>query len=185
MIRFLTIARVLYDKGFSELIECAKFFKEKGKDVEFQWLGGIDEDYSQFVSREEVLSCHNKGLINYLGFQSNVNDYIKKCDCVILPSYHEGMSRVLMESLALSKPIITSNISGCKETVMEGINGFLCEPKDSSSLIKAVESFLSLDEQKRSEMGIHSRKYAEERFDINKVIQEYDKIVRFVETSNS
>lgn len=184
MIKFLTIARVLYDKGFCELIECARFFKGNGYPVEFQWLGGIDCGYSQYVSEEEIYLCHEKGIINYLGFKQNVQQYIKDCDCIVLPSYHEGMSRVLMESLAMGKPIITSNISGCKETVKEGENGFLCEPRDGASLIRAVGKFLNLDDKQRAEMGIKSRKYAEDRFDVRKVIVKYEDLINSLVTTN-
>lgn len=180
MIKFLTIARVLYDKGFKELTDCAAYFKEKGADVEFQWLGGIDTDYSQFVSEEEVRDFHNKGTINYLGFKSDVRSYIENADCIILPSYHEGMSRVLMESLAMHKPIITTNIPGCKEMVKDRGNGFLCIPKDSQSLIEAVEEFLLLSPDQRKLMGIKSREYAETRFDVKKVIEIYDEVVKSI-----
>ncbi len=177
MIKFLTIARVLYDKGFSELIECASYFHDSDQNIEFQWLGDIDEGYSQFVSRSEVEKYHNDGIINYLGFQPDVRKYIREADCIILPSYHEGMSRVLMESLAMYKPIITSNIPGCKETVMNGINGFLCEPQDAKSLICAVNNFLSLSEDEKILMGEKSREYAESRFDVRNVIKVYDQIL--------
>lgn len=184
MIRFLTIGRVLYDKGFQELIDCASFFKERKESVEFQWLGPIDTDYSQYVKKEEVLTFHNKGIINYLGFHSNVIEYINKADCIILPSYHEGMSRVLMEALALSKPIITSNIPGCKETVIEGENGFLCEPRNSQSLIDAVEMFLNLTPEQRELMGKRSREYAERRFDVKNIINVYDALIKDILTYN-
>lgn len=180
MIRFLTIARVIYDKGFKELTDCAVYFKEKGADVEFQWLGGIDTDYSKFVSEAVIRDFHNKGIINYLGFKSDVKSFIENADCIILPSYHEGMSRVLMESLAMHKPIITTNIPGCKEMVRDGDNGFLCTPKDSQSLIKAVEEFLLLSQEQRNVMGVKSREYAEVRFDIKKVIAIYDEVVTSV-----
>lgn len=87
------------------------------------------------------------------------------------------MSRVLMESLAMRKPIITTDIPGCKETVIEGSNGFLCLPKDSASLIKAVCKFLSLSESERKNMGVRSREYAKERFDIRNVMRIYDDVI--------
>lgn len=183
MTRFMTIGRVLYDKGFKELIECASFYKKRGFDVEFQWLGGIDPDYPQFVSQDVVMKYHNLGVINYVGFKSDVKGYLASADCIIHPSYHEGMSRVLMESLAMHKPIITTNIPGCKETVIEGVNGFLCEPRDSLSLIKAVEKFLSLSSDQRFQMGIESRQYAESRFDIKNVIKVYDEVLNSISCS--
>lgn len=180
MIKFLTIARVLYDKGFKELTECASYFKGACTDIEFSWLGDIDEQYPQFVHKNEVMMLHDQGIINYLGFHKDVRKYIHDADCIILPSYHEGMSRVLMEALALSKPIITSNISGCKETVKEGINGFLCEPRNTESLIYAVKRFLVLSDIERKEMGKQSFIYAKERFDVRDVIRVYDSILNSI-----
>lgn len=177
MIKFITVGRVLYDKGYCELAECASFYKDKGIEAEFQWLGAIDPEYPQFVTLEEVQRLHNKGIINYLGFHPDVQKHIQFADCVILPSYHEGMSRVLMEALALGKPIITTNIPGCKETVIYGENGFLCEPRNSSSLINAVGKFLKLSNEQREIMGKRSRSYAEERFDVKHVIDVYEKII--------
>lgn len=177
MIRFLTIARVLYDKGFQELTQCAEFIKQNNSSVIFQWLGEIDKEYSNYVTAEQIKSFHDKNIIQYLGFQNDVRTFIRDADCIILPSYHEGMSRVLMESLAMSKPIITTNIPGCKETVIDEINGFLCEPKNSQSLIDAVSRFINLSPMQRNTMGIESRKYAEQRFDIQNVIKVYDDII--------
>lgn len=180
MITFLTIARVLYDKGFKELTECARYLKNSHKDVEFQWLGGIDYGYSQHVKEEDINLLQEQGIIRYFGFHSDVKSYIQNADCIVLPSYHEGMSRVLMEALAMRKPIITTNISGCKEMVINGENGFLCEPRDSTSLINAVNKFLNLDQDQRLYMGNISRKYAEKRFNIKNVIEVYDNIIKAI-----
>ena len=178
MIKFLTIARVLYDKGFNELIECAKFYSSPRYNAEFSWLGAVDTEYSQAVPEKEIMKWHNSGIIKYLGFHHDVRNYIKESDCIILPSYHEGMSRVLMESLAMHKPIITSNIPGCRETVIEGINGFLCQPHDAKSLIECVDKFFKLTTEEKRNMSIESRKLAETRFDINNVITVYNNILR-------
>lgn len=174
---FLSIGRVLYDKGYKELIEVSKIIKASHKDVEFQWLGAIDEGYPEHVPEYQVMDDQNKGLINYLGFKNNVIDYLKKADCIVLPSYHEGMSRTLMEALALGKPIITTNISGCKETVDEGMNGFLCNPRDVESLEAAIEKYLHLSDEKIKEMSKYSRIKAENQFDIKNVIKIYEDIL--------
>lgn len=174
---FLTIGRVLYDKGFNELIECSSYFKSRNQDVEFQWLGPIDTGYSQFISEDAVNLYHERNIIKYLGSHLDVRCYIKDADCIVLPSYHEGMSRVLMEGIAMGKPIITSNIPGCREAVINGKNGFLCEPKNSQSLIDAVNKFLSLTINERKMFGESSRELAESRFDIKHVISLYDNVV--------
>lgn len=174
---FLTIGRVLYDKGYRELIDASYSINKKYQNIEFQWLGAIDEDYPEFVSENQIMEDQKKGLINYLGFKFNVIDYIKNADCIVLPSYHEGMSRTLMEALALGKPIITTNIPGCKETVDEGKNGFLCNPKDAISLEAAIEKFLHLSPENIKNMSIYSRQKAVQQFDVKHVIKVYDDIV--------
>lgn len=174
---FLTIARVLYDKGYRELVEASKIIQNKYDDVEFHWVGGIDEGYPEFVPASQIISDQDAGYIKYHGYSRKVKDHINKADCIILPSYHEGMSRTLMESLAMGKPIITSDIAGCRETVDEGKNGFLCRPRDVASLVEALEKFLALAPEKIKEMSSYSRAKAESQFDINDVIKVYDNIL--------
>ncbi len=177
MVRFLTIGRVLFDKGYQELIDASKSIKLAYPDVKFEWLGEIDDSYPEYVPLERVLADEKDGIINYHGFSNDVISYIKKADCIILPSYHEGMSRTLMESLAMSKPIITTNISGCRETVDDGENGFLCEARSSDSLTAAIKKFLNLSVEEREKMCRKSREKAEKQFDVNNVIKIYDKII--------
>ena len=172
------ISRVLYDKGYSEFVSAAKEIRKSYKNVKFLLLGDIDPAYPNAVPKEQVLRDHEAGIIEYLGYVKDVRSVISNSDCIVLPSYYnEGLSRVLMEGLAMSKPIITTNQSGCKETVDDGINGFLCEPKDIESLVTCITKFLSLSESQRIEMGINSRLKAEKEFDIKKVIEIYDRIV--------
>lgn len=173
MIRFLMIARVLYDKGYSEYVEAARIIKSKHSEAEFLLLGSIDDAYPNHVPKNIVDHDVEKGTINYLGYISEVGSIIRTVDCIVLPSYHEGMSRVLMEGLAMSKPIITTDIPGCKETVDDGINGFLCKPRDVDSLVEALEKFLSLSNKERLLLGRAGRNKAEKQFDINKVIEIY------------
>lgn len=176
-LKFLTVARVLYDKGFCELVQAASILNRSYGNIEFQWLGAIDTGYAKFVAKDEVDRLHERGIINYLGFQKDVREYMRAADCIVLPSYHEGMSRVLMESLALRKPIITTNIPGCRELVDDGINGYLCEPRDVGSLACALEKFMKLSEEERIRMGEMSREKAEAQFDVKSVIAIYESII--------
>lgn len=175
-IKFLMIARVLYDKGYTEYVNAAKIIHEKYPKVEFQLLGKIDEIYPFHVPEKVVREDENRGAIKYLGVSSNVQPIIEIADCIVLPSYHEGLSRVLIEALAMGKPIITSNIPGCKETVEDGKNGFLVAPKSSKELAEAFFKFISLSEEIRLKMGEYSRYKAENEFDIKNVINIYRKI---------
>ncbi|MGI6219823.1 MAG: glycosyltransferase [Bacteroidaceae bacterium] len=174
---FLMIARVLYDKGYQEYVDAARIIHQEYTDVEFQLLGRIDEEYPNHVPEQIVLKDQSDGILHYLGFVSNVRPLIKAASCIVHPTfYNEGMSRVLMEAMAMEKPIITTNIPGCRETVEEGRNGYLVPPRDALALADALRRFLSLSEEERMEMGRYGRKKAEREFDVRNVIAIYRKI---------
>lgn len=178
MVTFLMIARVLYDKGFQQYVDAAKIINRNNNNTRFWLLGDIDEQYPNHVPLEVVEEYDRSGIIDYLGYKENVIEIMKDADCIVHPSYYnEGMSRVLMEALALRKPVITTNISGCKEFVVDGENGFICEPRKTDSLCSAISAFLktSLDERKR--MGERGRRIVEQRYDINRVIAVYHEIL--------
>lgn len=171
------IARVLYDKGYHEYVEAAKIVRKKFPNIEFCLLGRIDKEYPNHVPEEIVESDTKAGHICYLGFVNDVRSVIISADCIVHPTfYYEGMSRVLMEAMALYKPIITTNIPGCKETVEDGVNGFLVNPRDIDSLVNAIYSFLSLSDEEQRLMGVNGRKKVEKEFDIKNVIAVYRKI---------
>lgn len=177
MITFLMIARVLYDKGYQQFVDAAKVLTKEFNNVNFSLLGDVDEEYPNNVPRNIIEQDVSNGFISYLGYIPDVYNVIKNADCIVLPTfYNEGLSRVLMEGLAMSKPIITTNIPGCKETVVNGVNGFLCEPKDTLSLINACRKFLYLSENDRHAMGRAGREIAESKFDVRDVIKVYSSI---------
>ena len=173
---FLMISRPLYDKGYVEYVEAARQIKRTYKNVEFQLLGPIDTVYPRHIPEKQVWEDHESRTINYLGFVKNVIPIIKECDCIVLPSYNEGLSRSLMEAIAMGKPVITTNIPGCKETVEEGMNGYLVTPKSVESLVTAFNKFMNLTPRQRHMMGEYSREKAEREFDIKKVIEVYKSI---------
>lgn len=174
---FLMIARLLYDKGYAEYVKAAKIIREKHPDVEFLLLGRIDTEYPNHVPAEVVEQDVQDGYIRYLGFVNDVRSVVLSADCIVHPTfYYEGMSRVLMEAMALSKPIITTTIPGCVETVEEGVNGYLVKPHDVDSLIEAISSFLSLSDEEQKMMGENGRKKVEKEFDVKNVIAVYRQI---------
>lgn len=174
MKRLLMIARILYDKGYTEYVNAAKKISEEYQDVEFLLLGRIDEEFPNHVPEKVVRQDYEAGYIKYLGYVSDVRSIVQSADCIVHPTfYNEGMSRVLMEAMALEKPIITTNIPGCKETVEEGKNGFLIKPHDTDSLINALRLFLSLSDEKQQAMGKYGRKKVEKEFDVKNVIAVY------------
>jgi galacturonosyltransferase len=154
------------EKGIEELLEAAR--QLSGEKTEFQLLGYPDEDY-----QDRLDACERDGCIRQLGFDPDVHEYIKKASALVLPTYHEGMSNVLMEASATGRPVIATNISGCREIFEEGVTGFGCEPGNSASLIQALNRFLKLSGEERALMGQAARKKMEREFDREKVADAY------------
>ncbi|MEA2099573.1 MAG: glycosyltransferase family 4 protein [Campylobacterota bacterium] len=174
---FLMIARVLKDKGIYEYIEAIKIVKLKYSNIEF-WLMGQASNNPTAVREDEINSWVNLKYINYFGSVANVVDYINKSDCVVLPSYREGLSMSLMESASMSKPIITSNITGCKEVVDDRVNGYLCEVKNAIDLASKIEMMINLSQDERLAMGRAGREKIIREFDERIVIEKYLKTIK-------
>ena len=173
---FLMVGRVLYDKGYREYVQAAKIVKQQYPDVRCQLLGMLDETYPAHVDEEELKRDVEEGAIEYLASTNDVMQYLGRSGVVVvLPSYFEGLSRSLMEACAVGRPIIATDIPGCRETVDEGKNGFLVKVKDSSSLAEGMLRYLSLSDAEKQAFSRHSRKKAEETFDVRQVIKEYEK----------
>lgn len=173
---FLMVGRVLYDKGYREYVQAAKIVKQQYPDVRCQLLGMLDETYPAHVDEEELKRDVEEGIIEYLASTNDVMQYLGRSGVVVvLPSYFEGLSRSLMEACAVGRPIIATDIPGCRETVDEGKNGFLVKVKDSSSLAEGMLRYLSLSDAEKQAFSRHSRKKAEETFDVRQVIKEYEK----------
>lgn len=173
---FLMVGRVLYDKGYREYVQAAKIVKQQYPDVRCQLLGMLDETYPAHVDEEELKRDVEEGTIEYLASTNDVMQYLGRSGVVVvLPSYFEGLSRSLMEACAVGRPIIATDIPGCRETVDEGKNGFLVKVKDSSSLAEGMLRYLSLRDAEKQAFSRHSRKKAEETFDVRQVIKEYEK----------
>ena len=168
IIKFLFIARLLKDKGTDEFFEMAKTIKNRYPQTEFQILGGIEGDYQQQL--DELVS---NGIVKHLGTTSDVRPYLAKVHCTIMPSYHEGMSNVNLESAANGRPVITTNVPGCRETVDDGQTGYLVEAKSTISLIDAVERFIALPYEQKVLMGKEGRKKVEREFNRQIIVDAY------------
>jgi len=171
--RFLLVARMLWDKGIEEYVEAAKNIKQRYSNVEFLLLGAIGVDNPTAIPKEIIENWEEEGIVQYLGTTDNVKNEIAKADCIVLPSYREGTSRVLLESASMAKPIVTTDVPGCREVVDDGVNGFLCKMKDAQSLAKQMERMLILREEERVKMGYAGRKKVTAEFDEQIVIEEY------------
>ncbi|MEM7478832.1 MAG: glycosyltransferase family 4 protein [Planctomycetota bacterium] len=172
---FLLIARLLGDKGLREYAAAAKLVKKEFPDARFQLLGPADPS-PDGISLQEVNSLHQEGVLEYLGEASDVRPYLEQCHVYVLPSYHEGMPRTVLEAMAIGRPILTTSIPGCKETVEQGKNGWLVQPRNVEELAAKLIWFLS-NPEKWQDYGSHSRKIAEEKFDVVKVNQDMIRII--------
>ncbi|GLK69724.1 glycosyltransferase family 4 protein [Hansschlegelia plantiphila] len=171
--RFLLIARLLRDKGVGEYVEAAAAVRRDFPNARFQILGFLDVDNRTAVTRAEMSAWVAAGLVDYLGATDDVRPFIAEADCVVLPSYREGTPRTLLEGAAAARPLIATNVPGCREPVRDGHNGFLCAVRDGSSLANAMRRFLEASYDARVEMGRRSRAIAEDRYDERFVIDAY------------
>jgi len=171
--RFLLIARMLKDKGVVEFVNAAQLLKESGVKAEFCLLGFLDVQNPAAISSEQMKEWTDQGFVKYLGVSDDVREYIASADCIVLPSYREGTPRTLLEAAAMGKPIITTNVVGCKEVVEHGVNGFLCEVKNAQDLALKMKEMLLLSQNQRRLMGENGRLKMEKEFDENIVIQKY------------
>lgn len=164
-IRFIFVGRIMAEKGVNELFSAIKKLKQEYDNLEFDFIGWYEDDYE-----DTVKDLQERGLINFYGFQPNVKPFVEKAHCVVLPSWHEGMSNTLLEGAAMCRPLITSNIHGCLEAVEDGKTGFLAEVKNEISLYETMKKFVELPYEQRKQMGIQGRQRMKEIFDKNKVV---------------
>ena len=177
---FITIGRIMKDKGIGELLDAAKILKQKHPDIRFKLVGGFDENYKGKVTKAE-----QEGIIEYLGVSNNIHDLIKTSHATIHPSYHEGMSNVLLESAACGRPVIASDVHGCRETFDDGVSGIAFKPKSVDALVEAVEKFINLPYEEKKKMGLAGRKKVEKEFDRQIVVDAYlDGIKRIGDKQN-
>lgn len=165
VIRFLFIGRIMKEKGIDELLYAAEKIKKEFSNIEFDIVGPMEDDYKFIIEKYS-----NQHIINYYGFQDDVKPFIERCHCFILPSYHEGMANTLLEAAAMGRPLITSNIHGCKEVIDD--NGYVCLVKNSEDLYLKIKKFLQLDIKNKKILGLNSRKRVEAFFDKKKVVKE-------------
>lgn len=178
-INFIFIGRVMELKGIKQYIECAKVIKNKYHNVNFYIAGFIEEEkYKKIIE-----DYHQKGIINYIGFQKDIKSWILKCHCTILPSYGgEGVPNVLLESAAMGRICIASNINGSKDVIDDGVNGYLFETGSAIDLIDKVNKLLNLDYESKKQMGLAGRQKVEHEFDRQIVIKAYINEIKIEET---
>lgn len=178
-IKFLFIGRVMLDKGVAEYVEAAKYLCAKYKNVGFNILGFLDVKNKSAISREQIEKWERLGYIRYLGSTSDVKNFIEHNDVIVLPSYREGLSRSLMEASSMGKPVIASNITGCRELIEHGVTGLLCEPKNIKSLIDQMLIMINATSEHRQSMGTSGRRKMEAEFSDSVINSQFSKLIKF------
>jgi glycosyltransferase involved in cell wall biosynthesis len=170
---FLLVARLLRDKGVVEFVEAARIVRTRHPDARFRILGFLDADNRTAIPRAQVEGWVAEGVIDYLGHADDVRPHIGAADCVVLPSYREGMPRVLLEAAAMAKPLIATDVPGCRHAVEDGVNGLLCTVRDAGSLAGAMARMVEMGASGRQRMGAAGRAMVERAYDERIVVDLY------------
>ncbi len=170
---FLLVARLLKDKGIQEYAEAARLIKPRYPWAEFALLGFKDTQNPNAVAEEQLASWEAKGWLTYWGSSEDVREQLTIADCVVLPSYREGTPRTLLEAAAMGRPLVATDVPGCREVVRHGINGLLCRPRDFQDLADKMQAILQIPAAQFEQMGYESRQWVEEHFGEQRVIDAY------------
>lgn len=177
---FLFIGRLLSDKGIREFVQAASIVKQTFPQAQFQILGDTDEGNPASIAPSELQQWIESQHIEYLGYSDDVRQFISAADAVVLPSYREGMPRVLLEGMAMGKPVITTDSVGCRDTVEDGINGFIVPSENADALSEAMLQFIQLSRTEQLAMSRYSRYKAVKKFSNDRVLPQYLRIIRSV-----
>ena len=164
---FLYLGRIMKEKGIDELFYAVRRLHKENKNFVLDLVGFFEDDYE-----EKVEQLQKKGIAVFHGFQAEPRPFYEAADCIVMPSYHEGMSNVNLEAAATGRPVITTDIPGCREAVTHGKTGLLCKVRDADSLYQAMRTILALSPEERERMGKAGRRKMEEEFDKDMVVKE-------------
>jgi glycosyltransferase involved in cell wall biosynthesis len=168
---FLFVGRILKDKGALEFIQAAAITRQKSA-AHFQMLGALD-DHPRAVSSNILEPYVRDGTVELLGLADDVRPFIANADCIVLPSYREGLPRAILEASAMGRPVIASNVAGCRQAVDDHLTGIFCEPRSSASLAEAISKIIAMTEDERRIMGLRGRKKVEMEFSEERVVNAY------------
>jgi glycosyltransferase involved in cell wall biosynthesis len=178
---FLMSSRLLKSKGISIYADAARILKRKTTDATFELLGFFEKHHPDSLTIEEIRKWESEGLLHFNGFANDVRPYLKNADCFVFPSfYNEGVPRGLMEAASMELPIVTAYNRGSKEVVLNNSTGYLCNPNDPFDLADKLEKMMLLPVDERKRMGKNGRALVAKKFNVQKVIQQYDSILKIV-----
>lgn len=175
---FLLVARLLWDKGVGEFVNAARLVRQRYPKAQFHLLGFLDVDNPSAVPRGKVQAWEAEGLLTYLGPTDDVRRFLAVADCVVLPSYREGVPRTLLEAAAMGRPVITTDAPGCRDTVVHGQTGLMCRVADADDLAQQMLAWLAMPLAERRAMGQRGRLRVEAEFDERLVLHAYDRVVQ-------
>lgn len=164
----LYVGRVMKEKGIDELLYAASQLHREYPELVVRLVGNYEEDY-----REAIEQCERENIVEHIGYQKEIAPFYREASAVIMPSYHEGMSNVVLEAAASARPVIASRIPGCQEGFEEGVTGFGFAPRDREALLEALRKFVRLPYAQRVQMGKNARKKMEREFDRRQVVDAY------------
>jgi glycosyltransferase involved in cell wall biosynthesis len=170
---FLLVSRLIYDKGIVEFVEAAKILRTSGINARFQVLGAKDPEHKRGLPEHVINRWVSEGYIEYLGKATNVRPHLADADCVVLPSYREGSPRSLMEAACMAKPIVATDVPGCRQIVEDGLSGLLCKMQDAEDLAAKMQAMFNIPADIRAQMGLRGRKKMEAEFSDSVVIKRY------------
>ena len=172
---FLMSTRLLKSKGVGLYADAARILKKKNYDAEFLLIGFFEKHHPDSISQDELNRWEKEGLIRYKGFAKDVRPFLSSADCLVFPSfYNEGIPRSLMEASSMEVPVITSMNRGCKEVVLNNSTGYLCNINDPFDLADKMEKMMNLSNEERSRMGKNGRLLVMKKFNVGRVIEEYE-----------
>jgi glycosyltransferase involved in cell wall biosynthesis len=176
---FLLIARLLKEKGIMEYVEAARLIRMRYPDTKFRIVGWVFEKNPSAIDESLLKQWSEEGIVELTGETDDVRPYIAEASVYVLPSYREGTPRTVLEAMAMGRPIITTDAPGCRETVIEGVNGYMVPVKDHISLAQVMEQFI-LEPELIIRMGVESRRLAETKYDVHKVNLTINRIMGLV-----
>ncbi|MGI6455396.1 MAG: glycosyltransferase family 4 protein [bacterium] len=178
-VKVLFLGRLLWEKGIKEYVESAQICKIRNFNMEFFMAGEIDKLHPSSIPDEWLDTVEKQGIVKYLGYRTDIEKLMNEIDIFVFPSYREGVPRVCLEAASCGKPVITTNVPGCKEAVIDNVTGYLVPVKDSQTLSDRILK-LAKDKESRLQMGLKGREWMKRAFDVNIITEKYLDVYRSV-----